>query len=191
LIRRYKAMKRYCFLIVNLLIVLTLAACSNDSGDISKHIEEMTKPPGISIKAGDKEITYVIGLNQWDGTIYDREDTFHTIMKNDASVKVPYIHLGETIQMEVEGAYPDKVELNNYILKENGDQKYTGKEVINIPINFTNGKGIFRLEKHMAAFLSSNIEDYEPGKTIRGFRLICSWGENECEYAYIIRTDAK
>ena len=37
----------------------------------------------------------------------------------------------------------------------------------------------------------SKRKDYEDGNTLRGFRLICTWGENECEYVFVIRTDAK
>ena len=43
----------------------------------------------------------------------------------------------------------------------------------------------------MAAMLSSNSKDYEPENTIRGFKLICSWGDNECEYGFIITSDAR
>ena len=40
----------------------------------------------------------------------------------------------------------------------------------------------------MASGLSSY---YVEGKTdLRGFRMIATWGENECEYAFIIRTDS-
>ena len=48
----------------------------------------------------------------------------------------------------------------------------------------------FKLERHWAALLSSSSEDYKNGNTLRGFRLLCTWGENQCEYAFVIRTDA-
>jgi len=35
----------------------------------------------------------------------------------------------------------------------------------------------------------SSLAAYEPGSTIKGYRLVCSWGGNECEYAFIIRSD--
>ena len=69
---------------------------------------------------------------------------------------------------------------------ENGRQIYTDKEIINIPVELNNGKCSFAIEKHLASFLSSQ---YEPEKKdIRGFRMIATWGENECEYACIIQT---
>ena len=60
-----------------------------------------------------------------------------------------------------------------------------------IPIEFKNGKGSFVLVSNPAALLSSASSDYEPGAIIRGFRLICEWGENECESVFIIRSDAR
>ncbi len=72
------------------------------------------------------------------------------------------------------------------MIDENGRQIYTDKEIVNIPVQLINGKCSFEIEKHFASSLSSY---YEPEKKdIRGFRMIASWGENECEYAFIIKT---
>lgn len=174
-------LKKYHLLILIFLISLTLASCSNKS---------MAKPPEISITAGNKEIVYVVGLNKWDGAIYDREDTFHTIMKKTSAVELPYIQLGETIQIVFRGTAPGTIKLKDYILRENGDLKYAEKVAKEIPIELKNAKATFKLDAHMASFLSSHTKDYEPGKTIRGLRLTCGWGDNECEYGFIIRTDS-
>jgi len=179
--------------------MLTLTACSynKETSTSPKSITTpvnnvtLTNQPEILITSGDKEIPYVAGLNQWNGSIYDREDTFQTIMKKESGIKVPYIQLGETIQIEFKGVAPDKLKLKDYILKENGIPKYTEKEENEIPAKLVNGKLTFKLGVHMAAMLSSNSKDYEPGNTIRGFRLICNWDNNECEYGFVIRTDAK
>jgi hypothetical protein len=191
-------LKKYYLLLISLLIVLFFTACSynkritappeNSATEVNK--VTLTNPPEI-FTAGDKEIPYVAGLNQWNSAIYDREDTFQTILKKDSGIEVPYIQLGETIQIEFKGNPPDKLQLRDYIQKEDGIPKYTGKEVNQIPVKLVGEKINFKLEVHMAAMLSSNSKDYEPGNTIRGFKLTCSWGENECEYGFIIKTDAK
>lgn len=174
-------MKRY-FIFLLIMLTFTATACSNNIAQ--------TEPPEISVKIGNKEVGYVAGLNKWNGAVYDREDTFRTIMKEGSGIEVPYAHLGETIEIVFKGAVPDKYELRDHILREDGSVKYTEKEVVKIPIELVNGKASFELGKHWAVFLSSNIKDYEPGNVFRGFRLICSWGENECEYGFVIRTDA-
>lgn len=178
--RGRQTLKRYFLLL--LLITLILTACSSKLSQ--------TEAPEISIKVGNKEVGYAVGLNKWNGAVYDREDTFYTIMKEGSDIEVPYAHLGETIEIVFKGAAPDKYELRDYILREDGFVKYTEKEVVKIPIELVNGKASFELDMNWAALLSSNSKDYEPGGVLRGFRLICSWGENECEYGFVIRTDA-
>jgi hypothetical protein len=48
----------------------------------------------------------------------------------------------------------------------------------------------FAIKPNIATSLSSYSGDYLPGNTIKGYRLVVKWGENECEYAFIIRGDA-
>ena len=189
-------MKKCYLFILGLLIMITFTACKGgtalpQSSTSKVNTVPLIDPPKILITSEDKEIHYVIGLNQWNGSIYDREDTFQTIMKKDSGIEVTYIKLGETIQIQFIGTAPDKLQLEDCILKEDGMPKYTEKEVNEIPVKLTNGKLTFKLDAHMAAMLSSNSKDYEPGNTIRGFRLICNWDNNECEYGFVIRTDAK
>lgn len=177
-------MKNYrVFILYLLLIAFTFVACINS--------KVMNKPPELSVTTGDKKIGYVVGLNRWNDVSYNSENPFHTIMKKDSGIEVPYIKLGEAFQINFKGNAPDSFELKDYLLKENGDAKYTGKEVKKIPVSLTVGKGTFKLEPNGAELLSSDSRDYEPGKTIRGFKLICRFGNNECEYGFIIRTDAK
>jgi len=150
---------------------------------------KMSEPPEIQVTSDGREISYVVGLNKWNGSVYDREDTFQTIMKEKADI--PYIKLKKEIQIEFKGTLPDSIKLQNFILNCDGKIKYTEKEVQTIPIEFSNKKGTFVLTQNIASMLSSNSADYEPGASIRGFRLYCSWGENDCEYAFIISSDAK
>ncbi len=159
-------------------------ACSDDPN------LNMLVPPKISITVAGTEINYVVGLNQWNNVIYDREGTFQTIMRDKAKTDLPYIKLNQEFQITFHGTAPDFAKLEDYIVQPNGNTRYSEREVQTIPIEFKNGKGSFVLAANPAAFLSSASSDYQPGASIRGFRLICQWGKNECEYAFIIRSDA-
>ena len=65
---------------------------------------------------------------------------------------------------------------------------YSDKLSEDIPVELKDGKYSFEIKKNMASALSST---YVENKTdIRGFRVIASWGQNECENAFIMRTDA-
>lgn len=161
-----------------LIFALILAGCS---------INSMQEPPEISINIGDKEIEYVSAKNKWNGSIYDREDTFVTILKKQK--EIPVFENGSVAEITFKNNPPDKFTVMDMLINEDGNQIYTDKEIKNIPIESNNGKYSFEIDYHFASALSSF---YEPGKTdIRGFRMIASWGENECEYAFVIKTYTK
>ncbi|MDD3752030.1 MAG: hypothetical protein PHU60_08300 [Tissierellia bacterium] len=142
------------------------------------------EPPDISISIDNKEIDYVSAKNKWDGTAYDREDTFVTIFKEQRDI--PIFENGSIAEITFNSNPPAEFKIMDILIDENGKQIYTDKEIINIPVELIDGKCSFEIEKHLASSLSSY---YEPGKKdIRGFRMIASWGENECEYAFVIKT---
>lgn len=168
-------MKKTIFLLV-LTIVLTLyiAGCSST----------MKEPPAISVSVDSKNIEYVSAKNKWNGSVYDREDTFLTILKEQKDI--PIFENVNIAEITFVSNPPDEFKIMDILIDENGRQIYTDKEIINIPVELIGGKCSFEIEKHLASFLSSQ---YEPEKKdIRGFRMIASWGENECEYAFVIKT---
>lgn len=60
-------MKRTIFLLfLVLLLAFFTAGCSST----------MKEPPDITITIDNKEIEYVSGKNKWNGSLYDREDTY-------------------------------------------------------------------------------------------------------------------
>ena len=179
MLRKGGIMRIKIFLLTSMLIfVVILAGCSLNS---------MQEPPEISIHIGDKEIEYVSAKNKWNGSVYDREDTFVTILKEQN--EIPVFENGSIAEIVFTNNPPDGFMVMDMLINEEGNQIYTDKEIKNIPVESNDGKYSFDIEYHFASSLSSF---YEPGKTdIRGFRMIASWGENECEYAFIVRTYTK
>ncbi len=167
-------MKRIAFLTAMMLICTLLFGCKG----------ELSEPPEIKVTCDGTEIPYVIGLNKWGGSAYDREDTFHTIMKS--KTEIPYIKQEKEIQIEFLGSMPDSTKLEDFILNSDGNKKFNDTvKPETIPIRFSDKKGKFIFSQNYASMLSSSKKDV----SIRGFRLICKWGEDECEYAFIIRDD--
>jgi len=146
------------------------------------------EPPEIKIAIDGKQLEYVVAKNSWDGVMYDREDTFETILKKTPLSSIPYIKTGSTVEIDFGDNPPDKLTVLDLLIDENGNQMYSDKEIITIPVELTDDETSFKIEKHMASALSSSsILDK---KNIRGFRIIAGWKENECEYAFIIKSDA-
>ena len=145
------------------------------------------EPPKLTLTIGEKQLHYVVAKNQWNGAEYDREGTFQTILKKGSESEIPYIKIGDTATISFTNNPPSKFTIKDILIDENGNQRYSDKEIINIPVELKDGKVSFQIKKHFASGLSSY---YVEGKTdIRGFRMTATWGENECEYAFIIRTD--
>jgi len=105
---------------------------------------------------------------------------------NLAAGDIPHIKLGETIELDFAGDPPDSVQVLDHLLTEDGVIQYTAREVIERSVQLFEDKGSFPLERHHAASLSSQ---YPPPPSLRGFRVICSWGEEIREYAYVINAD--
>lgn len=174
-------------LVVSLILILSAAVYSQSQ------LAEPT-PPKIVVTVNGKVIDYVVGINEWDGAVYDRLDTFHTIMKVDSGIEIPYVKLGKLgklVKIEFMETAPANTKLYDALLKRDGSNKYADRVTIDVPVKFVNGKFSFNLEPQMASKLSSNSADYLDGNTLRGFRLICTWGKNKCEYAFVISTDAQ
>ena len=170
-------MKKAMSLILILAVALVCAGCSGTN-----------EAPRFAARAGDINIPTAFGYNEWDGAIYDREDLCVQLVKEDTDF--PYVSLGETITLSLDGAQPDSCVMQDYIVGEDGRNLYTEKEITTSDLSFKNGQYQFVLEENPAAHLSSDSEAYETGGIMRGFKLTCTFGENECEYAFIIRTDA-
>ena len=175
-------MKKYIIIVLAAYLAFALTACAKAA--------DMPEPPKITVTVGGREIGYKIGIYRWNGTNYDRGNTFSEIMNADSEIEIPYIQLGENIEIDFKGKSPEKYELRDYVLKDSGSLKYSDRVTGIVPIDFENETASITLKANMAAMLSSHSKDYEKGATIRGFQLICSWADNRCEYMFVIRSDA-
>lgn len=106
-------------------------------------------------------------------------------------MSIPYVKLGEVIQIEFSNTAPDSYKLTDYILRDDGTFKYKKEIAEPVNVEFEDKTATFRLDSNMAAFLSSNSKDYESGATIRGFRLTGEWLDQTKEITFVVRTDAK
>lgn len=165
-----------------------LSACSGiNSGTSSQRDKNIKNSSEIIVKAGNNDITAIVkssNINQSDSS-----DTgmFQSIMK-DKDISIPYIKLGETIQINMKNEVTDTYQLKDSILNDDGTLKYEKTTIKSTEIKFDKGVGSFDLNENLWANLSSDSADYEPGRVIRGFRLVCQ--DEKKEYAFIVRTDA-
>lgn len=172
---------------IKLTIVIMFIACIFVIGYIYTSIKSPQEPPEISIIIGDKQLDYVIGKNQWNNAKYDREATFQTYMRKYSASELPYIELGSNVNVHFSKNPPDKITISDILIDETENGLYIEKEIIDIPVALKNGKTSFEVKNHFTSDLSNY---YIKDETIlRGYKIVATWGENECEYAFIIRTE--
>ncbi len=152
----------------------------------------MSGPPEVRVLVNDVEIPCVTVLNKWNGATVKRMATFPTLVEQQQGREVPYCEPGAEVRVKFSAPVPDRAELSDRILNPDGTDKYSAPDQPDVQslTEFPDGWISFELEPNPMSMLSSDGADYEPGASLRGFLLKCWWGENECEYAFMLRTDA-
>jgi hypothetical protein len=139
----------------------------------------------VTIRQDGTAVDLAKGRDRWDGAPYDGEETFERLMSGLTIEDLPYVKNGERFGIRYEGGAPDSAVLTEFILWEDGKIKYnrSGKEYA------LSTEGTVTLEPNYATALSSYSGDYTEGNTVKGYRLLCVWGGNEYEFAFILRGD--
>ena len=148
------------------------------------------KDPEIAVTVGEDECSYAMakaGEVARDGVTYDAETMFPQIACMHAPVYTAA--LGESVAFSFRDQPADSATIADYVLNRDGSIKYAAP-VAPVPLVLKDGEGSFVLRPDPAACLSSDSADYLPGAVLRGFLLTCRWGEEEYQYAFLLRTDA-
>ena len=142
-------------------------------------------PPALSIQAGGREIAWTVGKDKWNGAVYDREDTLQACAAQ--AQDFPELAPGSTVTITFQGTPPDSVRLTEAVVQKSGARKYDDRLDAELALECSENSASFILERNSAALLSSDTADYAPGALCQGYRLFCQWGENSCEYGFMIR----
>jgi hypothetical protein len=171
--------------LLSVLILCALTACSfpnrKDKPDSSS----------ITVTAGGSNIPVFLQTKNDEHTANTSGEVPFRALLEDLKVSIPYVKLGESVQIQLEKEGPAIYELRDVLLREDGGYKYKLPDDNPIVMEFRSGSGSFVLKENLSAFLSSNTKDYEPGAIIRGFKLTEQGDDGEKrEYYFVLRTDA-
>ncbi len=163
-----------------MIIINSITGCSFKQSDQT--------PALLNITAGNQQVGYTAVKKEWDGSVYDVKNPFVSIFKQTSQqIEFKHIEFGEKAILVFDGKLPDSITVKDDILKNNGEYKYTDKETVEVPVTAeSDNKFTFIIEKNLASALSSlRVVN---GTDIRGYRITASWGDNECVYAFMIKT---
>ncbi len=170
---------RNCSIFLLILIVLLLPACKGQA------IEE----PQLKVTAGEQELRVIYYGDRYDETREEINKRLKQAMEDTSVEELPYVLLDEDIIISAENFQAAEFSATDYILKENGEIRYQEKTAQTSVIPVNDGTAAYTLTSHPAAFLSSNSEDYEPGKSIRGILVRADIEGSSFAFAVILRTD--
>lgn len=138
------------------------------------------EPPEIRVTVAGDEIHCELGKNKWNGAVYDRLDVLYAFLKNYSENDMPQFQYGDTVEIEFLGEEPEQFILVEEIVIEGGDL-INPDDRKEIPIEFKDHKASFTLSED--TLTNDEIEN------LHGFRLICSWGKNSCEYGFVLQIE--
>ena len=117
-------MKKFCTLCIHLILLVTVLACDNSTVSTPQTNQKVhVEIPHITIQSGDTDIPFVSRLVDTSDNLHDRSDEFEKIKNNQS--EIPYIQLGEEIQLILQHVPPVSYTLFDDILNENGTRKYS------------------------------------------------------------------
>lgn len=177
-------MRKVYLLILSSFMMIIFSACNHMNDKDSKSI------PEITLKVGNENIRFAMKSRTLDTVDFEDTSLFQSIM-NDPKITIPYAKLGDTVHISF-NREPKSYELKESILTTDGVFKYKSEPVHQQPVDieFNPNSATFTLNENIYSLLSSNTSDYEPGGTIRGFRLVSKWEDQTQEYVFVIKTDA-
>lgn len=166
--------------------------------DILKDFDKVipASPPDIVITVDKTELKYTVRQTNWNGTAnaYPIADAFKEITAKNQFI--PTFKLSSRIEdnypipvvMDFGESIPDSILIYDAMLDTDGSCRY-GEELIQKQcFKIIDQSHIqFALKQHMTYYLSSNTGDYNRD-WYRLFRVVCSWGDNDCTYAFLINT---
>lgn len=173
-----KCFRRFGIIVILLVISLATSGCKG------KKIEE----PHLTIIANDQELKGIYYGNHYNETREDIEKRLKMVMEDSKLEDIPYVAINDTITIETDNFKTDEFKVFDYILNQTGEILYyeLGQKST-IAVEY--GKSTIVLPTNMAFSLSSNSEDYLPGRTLRCFVLRPEMNDSTFTFAFILRTD--
>ncbi|MDF2588394.1 MAG: hypothetical protein K0S41_2235 [Anaerocolumna sp.] len=161
----------------------------------NKTNEALQEPPEINITIGDTKLDYEIKKVNWNGEKASDDISFVSLMESKDNIPVfenpgSILEYKDSIVLDFGNDFPDSIKVMDYLLTEDGRHMYNEKlgqdRVVRIEDDGTVSYGLYQ---HMALMLSSSMLAYE-NPSYRGFRVLCTFGEKECEYVFVLSLEA-
>ena len=145
--------------------------------------EPRSAPPPISVVVDSGVVLlYDVGLNIWNGAVFDRTPTDAFFYTRQAGASIPFVPLGDTIRITFECDPPD-----GWTLYDRIDGTRRGEQILDI--GFIGNTAAFTLEAFPEDLTHDLSAKHGEPPDLRTFILVCGWSDNVCEYAFGFSTN--
>ncbi|MDD5936189.1 MAG: hypothetical protein PUC65_11640, partial [Clostridiales bacterium] len=165
---------------------------SIDSNSEKKQFSE--EVPELTVTINDTTLKNFSWKDNW-GTITEDPISFSELMAD--KTKIPTFSCPKLFEYDEEiglsfldGIKPESIELQDYLITEDGTTMYGESGVVKREIRYgDDGNYYVGLMGHPALYLSSNMSAYT-NPSYRGFRVLCQFDDQHtCEYVFVLSID--
>ncbi|MGI5896982.1 MAG: hypothetical protein ACOX6U_08500 [Oscillospiraceae bacterium] len=192
-------MKKCCFIFC-LLLFLCLSACASapetqnagsdpvSSPSSESSPNEYSKAPGVpavEITAAQQTVDYSAVIKEEARAQEEEQSQFAGMVSAVDYADVVVVKTGEALEIRFPEQIPDSAECVDYMLQGGGS--YKGHVMFQqslyepFALNLENGVAAYPVERHPLYGLASSPQ------TLRGIRLICTFGSETVEYRFLVR----
>ena len=189
---RWRRPHRMVAAVALVLVAVTAVVCAADPPDITAD-PSPGEFPTASVTASDGSALLCLRAPDSES---DGWQTLRASHQPDFWNDVPYYPLNSEFRFELDGEQPVSAVLYDaLLLSENGTVKYrngTGGPLLDSSdVSIADGTLMIPLLSVSYTALSSSSLDYEPGRTLRGFKVLCDFADGrQTAYWFLTRTDA-
>ncbi|MDF2539116.1 MAG: hypothetical protein K0S76_2137 [Herbinix sp.] len=171
-------------------MALLLIISFNRSGiSIINYLDSNNTPPKLTITVGETEIIHGVNLIDWNGSSKKNND-FTSLILSQKELPVfespEGVLFKDNINLDFGDNTPDSITVNDDLITKNGYLVHSRITVKRDVIAVEEGKYSFGLNQHFALMLSSHSDTYT-NPSYRGFTITCTFGQNKCEYLFVIK----
>ncbi len=131
------------------------------------------EPSEITITSNTEALSWIMEKNTWNKTSYEHDSTF--ICYEQAGLMPNIVTEGAEIKITMGGSIPDSVTLREYSLSSNERSIFGESELLR--------ELVFYFGVKSGTFTIPTDTDHP----VRGYLLTCTWGENTCEYGFVVQ----
>ncbi|MFC3802600.1 hypothetical protein [Cohnella sp. GCM10012308] len=150
---------------------------------------------GCRVNDDNRKMTLTVGGESVDYVMYNPSESengqdyrYKFAFQEEPLTHIKYIKMQDKITINFGNSSPDKVSVSDSLLHSNGEYIYPDDLSSVTPLPIEDGVSEYIFQKKPASSLSSQFDKSK--KYFRGITIMASWGKQQKQYLFVIRTDA-